>query len=427
MPLTIPSSLQQALSKPVAIFGAGLSGQGALAMLRQLGLPAVVYDRKGTEFTADCAKEHRIVIFSPGFTSDHPWLVTACEAGLECMGELDFAALFWRGRVVAITGTNGKTTLTEFLTHALRQEWEPAHAVGNIGRPFTRLVADTAGGLAEDIAICEVSSFQAETIQHFQTEAVLWTNFSEDHLDRHPNMESYLNAKWSLVARAPEEAVFAGTSVYVHAKKYNRQLPISAWIDTEAQPADPELAQTVFAEYPHRENFIMAAAWWRHAGRAQAELYKAAKTFRLGRHRMSRVEEIDGVTFWNDSKATNFHAVEAAVGRLDKPVHVILGGEPKGGDLEAFIGRIGPKVAELILIGQTRGTLAAACETHHVKHVECDSLSAAVSWAIESARPGGHVLLSPGFASFDMFHSYEDRGDQYEHLVRKLGSIAPLR
>lgn len=416
--------MRELLTSPVAILGSGLSGQGMQALMRNLGLPAVVYDQTGTHFTAETATAHKLVVFSPGFAPNHPWLVTACAAGLECMSELDFASLFWQGRVIAITGTNGKTTLTEFLTHALRQVWETAHAVGNIGRPFSRLVADTAGGNAQDIAICEVSSFQAETIQHFRAEAVLWTNFAEDHLERHASMESYFNAKWALVARTADEAVFAGSSVYRHARKFNCTLPLAAWIDTEDQPADPSLAGTVFADYPQRENFLLAAAWWRHARRPAADLIEAAKSFRLGRHRLSRVTEIDGVTFWNDSKATNFHAVEAALRGFDGSVHLILGGKSKGGDVAGFVGRIAPAVRQLLLIGETRDTLAAAAEARGVKHQTCETLVAALQHAAGSAKKGEHVLLSPGFASFDMFRSYEDRGEQFERMVHALGSMA---
>ncbi|MCF7688241.1 MAG: UDP-N-acetylmuramoyl-L-alanine--D-glutamate ligase [Cephaloticoccus sp.] len=427
MPLSIPSSLQSALTRPIAIFGDGLSGQGVLAVLRQLGATAVIYDQKGNQFTAQKTESHTLVVFSPGFAPNHPWLVTACEAGLECMGELDFAALFWRGRVIGITGTNGKTTLTEFLTHALRQRWEPAHAVGNIGRPFTRLVADTAGGTKEDMAICEVSSFQAETIQHFKAEAVLWTNFAEDHLDRHPTMESYMNAKWHLITRTSEDTVFVARSVYAQARKFNLQLPMSAWIDTAVAAPNPKLAGTVFGEYPQRENFLLAAAWWQHAKLPLDDLYAAAKSFRLGRHRMARVAEIAGVTFWNDSKATNFHAVESALGRFAEPVNLILGGRPKGGDLGGFIGRIASRVRRLFLIGETTEILATASATHGVPHLACATLESALEQAFASARSGGNVVFSPGFASFDMFRSYEDRGDQFEHLVQELGKRPNLR
>jgi UDP-N-acetylmuramoylalanine--D-glutamate ligase len=426
MPLKIPDLLQAALTKPVAIFGAGLSGQGVQALMRNLGLPAVVYDQNGVQFSAAKTKDHALVVFSPGFAANHPWLTMACAAGVECMGELDFAALFWRGQIIAVTGTNGKTTLTEFLTHALRHVWETAHAVGNIGRPFSRLVADTTGGNATDIAICEVSSFQAETIQHFRADAVLWTNFAEDHLDRHSSMDSYFNAKWALVGRTADANVFAGSSVYRSARRFNCSLPMAAWIETEDQPADPALGGTVFAEYPQRENYLLASAWWQHSKRDSALLLAAAKTFRLGRHRLAQLGTFAGVTYWNDSKATNFHAVEAALSGFKAPVHLILGGKSKGGDVSAFVTRIGGAVRSIQLIGETRQDLALACAAQQIPHQVCDSLDAALQQAAASAKKGEHVLLSPGFASFDMFQSYEDRGDQFEHLVRNLAGTANL-
>ncbi|MFI5358103.1 MAG: UDP-N-acetylmuramoyl-L-alanine--D-glutamate ligase [Opitutales bacterium] len=426
MALRIPDSLQADLSQPVAVFGGGVSGQGVLALLRVLGVPGVVYDRHGTEFTTERARAHALAVFSPGFVPNHPWLVAACAAGLDCQGELDFASHFWRGSVVAVTGTNGKTTLTEFLTHALRQAGEPAHAAGNIGRTFSQLVAETAGGGERDIAVCEVSSFQAETMHHFRADATLWTNFAEDHLERHPGIEAYFSAKWNLAARTAEEGLWCGTSVQTFARKLNRDLPALAWVASEGQPGDPLLAGSIFAEYPQRENFILAAVWWRASGRSLDSLYAAAATFRPGRHRLARVGEHEDVTWWNDSKATNFHAVEAAVSRFDRPVFLIVGGRAKGGDLAGFVARLAPHVKHVFLIGETAPALAQACGPARVDCTRAESLAAAVRLAASAARPGDHVLLSPGFASFDMFRSYEDRGDQFERLVHELGTTANL-
>jgi len=423
----IPTSLRSTLTKPVAVFGRGVSGEGVLALLEKWGVPAIVYDRTGTPFTPEVAVSHGLVVFAPGFPPNHPWLVTAVAAGLECLGELDFASLFWRGRIVAVTGTNGKTTLTEFLTHALRQAGENAHATGNIGRPLARLVVDRSGGTDHEIAVCEVSSFQAETMQHFHADATLWTNFAEDHLERHPGLEAYFSAKWNLVVRTTEDGFFAGSSVIAHARKFNRTLPRSAWVETEGVAADPRLEATVFANYPQRENYLLAAAWWRASGREPAELAKAADSFRLGRHRMTRVGAIDGATYWNDSKATNFHAVEAAVSQFDRPVLLIAGGRTKGGGLSDFVKRLAPAVREIFLIGEVSAELAAACVRENLPHVFCETLREAVQRAAEQAGSGDHVVLSPGFASFDMFHDYQDRGHQFEQFVQELGKTANLR
>ncbi len=427
MPLTTPSFLRASIEQPVAIFGGGVSGVGVCALLSNLGAASAIYDAKGAEFTAKAAKLHGLVIFSPGFPPEHPWLALAREAGCECLGELDFAALFWRGPIVAITGTNGKTTLTEFLTHALRAAGRDAHATGNIGYSFAQLVAAKDGGSAESIAVCEVSSFQAETLQRFQADATLWTNFAEDHLERHAGLEGYFGAKWKLVAHTKAGGFFAGTSVVRFARRFDRPVPAPSVVDTENQPADERLSDTVFADYPQRENFLLAAAWWRSARMPETILFDAARTFRLGRHRLTRVAEREGVAFWNDSKATNFHAVEAALAGFAAPVILIAGGRGKGGDLSGFVHRIAPRVKHAVLIGETSAELAFHCSAFRVAHTSCSTLAEAVRRAADLADAGDAVLLSPGFASFDMFRSYADRGEQFEQLVRDLGAAANFR
>lgn len=443
MTLSPPAILLPRLAKPVAILGGGVSGEGVQALLNALGVASKIYDAKGADFTAAAAAQHALVVFSPGFAPEHPWLARAQAAGADSLGELDFAACCWCGPVIAVTGTNGKTTLTEFLTHALGSIGRDAVATGNIGHSFARLVAARQGGTKDTLAICEVSSFQAEVLRHFRAEATLWTNFAEDHLERHLGLESYFGAKWHLVTHTTPAApgrgslgldpgaagrgtgVFLGTSVCRFAQKFERSLASAIPVATEQQPADPRLAGTVFANYPQRENFLLAAAWWRAAGLDADKLQVAARTFRLGRHRMTRVSEQAGLTFWNDSKATNFHAVEAALAGFTSPVVLIAGGKPKGGDLAGFVHRIGPRVKHAVLIGETSAELAFHCSMFRVAHTTCVTLADAVHRATELAGPGENVLLSPGFASFDMFRNYEDRGNQFETLVRRLDIPAP--
>ena len=428
--LASPAFLRPFLDHPVAVFGGGESGRAVEAVLGQLGVSAVIFDEKpgvGTAhaFPEAAARQHPLVVFSPGFAPEHAWLNTARAAGCTCLGELDFASLFWRGRLIAVTGTNGKTTLTEFLTHALTVAGEAACAVGNVGLPFSRVATRPVPSSA--VAVCEVSSFQAETLRHLRADATLWTNFAEDHLERHPGMEAYFAAKWKLVDCTQPGAVFAGTSVERFARVFGRQLPPAARVASEGAAPDPLLEGTVFAWYPQRENFLLARAWWLHDGRSEADLYGAARTFKLGRHRLARIGELRGVSFWNDSKATNFHAVEAALAAFPSPVHLILGGKAKGGDLAAFVRRIAPQVRHAWLIGETRATLAAFCSAHRVPHTVCASLEDAVQGAVAVAQPGAHILLGPAFASFDMFRGYADRGEQFEKLVRHLGATCTFQ
>ncbi|HYC72377.1 MAG TPA: UDP-N-acetylmuramoyl-L-alanine--D-glutamate ligase [Opitutaceae bacterium] len=417
-----PADIAAQLARPVAVLGAGVSGQGVLALLAALGARGVVYDERapgaaGT-FTRREAGAHGLAVFSPGFAPEHPWLAVARGAGCACLGELDFASLFWRGELLAVTGTNGKTTLTEFLAHALGAAGRRAGAAGNVGYPLSRFVVERAGDA--DIAVCEVSSFQAETLQHLRPTATLWTNFAEDHLERHPGMGAYFAAKWRLVERTPPGAVFVGTSVQTQAKQTGRPLPASAGVASEGRPTDARLRGSVFAGYPQYENFLLAAAWWRHAGLPEDTLVAAAQSFRVGDHRLARVGERRGVTFWNDSKATNFHAVEAALANFAAPVLWIGGGKAKGGDLAGFVRRIAAKVRHAFLIGETQPVLATFCRAFSVAATPCASLEEAVRRAFAAAGPGDHVVLSPGFASFDMFRGYDDRGRQFRALVENL-------
>jgi len=426
MPLLVPSCLREGLRRPVAVLGGGLSGRATAELLARLGASSVIYDERGgagerRSFGAAEAAGHGLAVFSPGFRVDHPWLVSAAAAGCLCLAELDLAALLWRGKVVAITGTNGKTTLTEFLTHAFNRAGLMAFACGNIGMPFTRLVSERDCGAWEEIAVCEVSSFQAEMLWHLEPAGVLWTNLAEDHLERHPGMRAYGSAKLNLLTlcRGP---VLVGSSVVTEAARAGLSLGSARSVVTVGVGPVAGLENTVFADYPQRENFLLASSIWETWGLPPESLFDAARSFRLGRHRLAPFARVGGVCWWNDSKATNFHAVEAALSRFTKPVLLIAGGRAKGGDLPGFIARIAPSVKHLLLIGETTEILAAAALKQGVAHSRCESLEGAVRRGSELAVEGDQVLLSPGFASFDMFRGYDHRGEAFELCVKNLGA-----
>ncbi|KXU35479.1 hypothetical protein AXK11_06245 [Cephaloticoccus primus] len=437
MKLRVPFILEFALEKPVAVFGAGVSGRAVQALLEKVGAEGRLYDEvSGPEFgEAQCA-EHSLVVFSPGFVTDHRWLVLARERGLWCMGELDFSALFWRGlmearsvrhELVAVTGTNGKTTLTEFLTHALRENGECAHAAGNIGKPLAQLVVESAAGKDErpQIVICEVSSFQAESLQHFRADSLLWTNFAEDHLDRHGSLEQYFGAKARLLAAVPADSVFIGACVARAARQFEQAVPPYATMRCESPFFSEQLKGTFCEGPPQQDNFRLALSWWWRSDRSPELLYQAAQSFSVGPHRLSPVATVSGVSYWNDSKATNFHAVEQALAyfaRAQTPVYLILGGRAKGGDLAGFVGRIAARVRHAFLIGETAPLLAPLCAAQGLSYESCDSLEEAVWAASRAAPPASAILLSPGFASFDSFRNYQERGEAFEAAVRALAA-----
>ncbi len=422
--MNVPDYIRPLLTHPVAIFGGGVSGRALVALIGRLGARAMVFDAKPAEgdfgvFTPADATAHRLVLFSPGFTPTHPWLSAARSAGALCLGEIDFASLFWRGPLVAVTGTNGKTTVTEFLTHALHAAGIDATATGNIGYSLSQLVVDRDGGAPDAYAICEVSSFQAETLRHFRADSAVWINFAEDHLERHGAMETYFMAKWRLLERSLGGSIHAGSSVQRFAAQYGQTLPAEACVQSENQEGDVLLQGTVFADYPQRENFLLAAAWWHAAGLRESVLYTAARSFLPARHRLERVLESGGVVWWNDSKATNFHAAEAALARFQQSVLLIAGGKSKGGDLHGFVRRVAPRIRHVALIGETRHVLATFLGSENVPYTLCSNLSQAVDTLASLSVPGDQVLLSPGFASFDQFSSYAERGDQFVAFVKK--------
>lgn len=428
--MKLPAAIASAARRPVAVLGFGVSGQAAAALLRQCGCAVEAYDEKSVpgvraEFGPEEAKRHDLVIYSPGFRQEHPWLVTARAAGCQCLGELDFASLFWQGRLIAVTGTNGKTTLTEFLATALRRQGLSAVPAGNIGHPLSRL--DDLGATQDRVAVCEVSSFQAEGLQYLRPHAVLWTNFDEDHLDRYANLRDYFEAKWNLVERLAQPRLVVGESVALLAEKFGRKLPGHAVVVRRAGALRLVPRGSVFDSYPQSENYLVARAYWELEGYPVNVLEETAQSFSTRRHRLARVAEWEGVAYWNDSKGTNFHATLAALETFPGPVVWIGGGKSKGGDIEGFAARAAGRVREAFLIGETAGVLAAGLHQRGVAATQCESLREAVQKAHETSRqsPPAQVLFSPGFSSFDMFHDYAERGLAFEQAVLGLKAARP--
>ena len=416
-----PESLRRRLARPAAVLGAGVSGAAVAEALAAGGFASVIYDEKGDNrvFGPEEAARHDLLVYSPGFPQAHPWLLAARRAGLPCLSELDFGALLWTGPAVAVTGTNGKTTLTEFLAFAFKRASLDAVACGNVGLPLTSLHRTASTG--SFLAVVEVSSFQAEDLRHFTPEAVLWTNFDEDHLDRHGDLETYFRAKFKLIERMmPGGILVVGESVAAHARRFGIELPESVIVATRAEAAPAVPAGSPFDSWPQLENWAVAVAYWRARGLPLRVLEESARIFRLAPHRLRKVAEASGVEFWNDSKGTNFHAVLAALAQFSVPVRWIGGGKWKGGDLRRFAENVAPLVDSAWLIGET----APELERHFLSLGRpvrrFDSLQDAVLAAAKDAPAPTVVLLSPGFSSFDMFRSYAERGVVFERAAAAL-------
>lgn len=469
--MDVPKILEDKLDRPVAVFGGGRSGIAVAKFLRENGFSAEIYDRAGTDgaqanFVLTDAARHGLVVCSPGFPKDHPWKEIARRAGLLCLCEPDFAALFWQGALPpvrrldgesreaflaradarlglsAVTGTNGKTTLTEFLAFALRRVGLDSIAVGNNGVPMTEILSHSSASNFRPI--CEISSFQAEEMRYFSPRCVLWTNFDEDHIDRHGSAENYFRAKFRLVecllrlrlvvgdfpreddpdvrAVLARRTLVVGESVAAAAERFGIDLPSWTQIATRAEAEKTVPEGSIFATFPQLENYALARRFWLSFGLREKDLAAAAAAFSARPHRLANVRTIalDGgatVEFWDDSKGTNFHAVYAALETFpEKKIFWIGGGLGKGGDISGFAKKIAPKIAQAFLIGKTADELRVAFAESGVPAERFPRLQNAVAAAGRAAVDSGTnavVLFSPGFASFDMFSGYAERGERF--------------
>ena len=418
-----PEQLRRRLTRPAAIFGAGVSGRAVADALALAGFASVIYDEKGENavFGATEAARHDLMVYSPGFAQPHAWMIAARRAGLLCLGELDFGALLWSGASIAITGTNGKTTLTDFLSFAHKRAGLNAIACGNVGLPLTAL-ANTSSNAAF-LAVVEVSSFQAEDLRYFTPEVVLWTNFDTDHLDRHNDLESYFRAKFKLIERmVPGGILIVGESVMTTAAQFGITMPTETVVATRAEVATAVPSGSIFEAWPQRENWALAVRYWQARGIPLRHLEESAMLFRGAPHRLRKVAEAQGVEFWNDSKGTNFHAVNAALQQFTIPVRWVGGGKWKGGDLAQFAAKIAPQIASAYLIGETGEELLRAFTALGKPARYFPSLQDAVVAAAKDAHGPLAILLSPGFSSFDQFQGYAERGIVFERAATALAN-----
>lgn len=402
----------------MAVLGAGKSGLAAVKLVSRLGGEAILYDENAelgypSTFDERTAEKHGLVVHSPGFSSSHAWLREAQTQGCECVAEIDLAALLWPGKIYAVTGTNGKTTLVELLAHALSYAGLEAYAVGNVGYPFSEVYEQDIS--SDAVVVCEVSSFQAEALNYMCPAATMWTSFSEDHLDRHLDMDSYFRAKYNLIQRTPMECVLFDESSFLGARNSGFEISENNLVKGRQEDLPMEKIEgTPFIWMPQYKNLLMAKMFWERLELPLAIFWEAVQSFKISSHRFKLVETRRGISFWNDSKATNFHAVEMAMSNFDRPVIWVGGGRAKGGDLEAFIHRIVPYIKKAYVIGEVGEQLAKMLENEQREVTVCNSLDEAVQAAVGAALDGDNILFSPGFSSFDMFADYVDRGNQFE-------------
>lgn len=405
----------------VGILGRGISGRAVAALCEALGLAYTVFDEKtGPDLRPQDISLIDLFVYSPGFRQDHPWLERIRKHPKPCLGEWNLGASLWQGPFIAITGTNGKTTLTELLTQAFQAAKVSALAVGNNTYPICQALADglSQGFSPQATAVCELSSFQAEQIDKLQADALLWTNISEDHLDRYGTLEAYFKAKWQLThTLKPGALFFTEQAIIEKAKAYSLSIPATTQVVEEPKDAHGSSVPPAFSNLGQRKNYELARAFWKTTGHGMDALYTAAQAFKPLKHRLQKIATLQGVSYWNDSKGTNFAATLMALKTFDKPVYWIGGGQPKGGDIEQFCASIVPYIEKAFLIGETAPLLQTILERHHKPATTYPSLEKLVVALHPTVPAGQHVLLSPGFASLDQFKSYAERGEVFEKTV----------
>ena len=347
----------------------------------------------------------RTVVKSPGVPQSAPAVVAARERGIGVVGELEIAWRLLPNRFVAVTGSNGKTTTVEMIGHVFREAGEPVVVAGNVGTALSSLV----GEIGPDVTVvCEASSFQLEDADAFAPDVAVLLNIVPDHLDRHGTFAAYRDAKLRIFARQEREDVAispAGTPLPGGA----RGVPMPSFA-----PGDVG----VRGEHNLR-NAEAAAAACLACGIAEPVVREALKTFPGVPHRLEEVAGEGGVTWVNDSKATNVDAALTALGSFDGGVHLILGGQGKGQDFTPLRDAVRARCRAVYLIGEDAPQIRAALAAGGGPElVEAGTLEGAVAAARAAARPGETVLLSPACASFDQFRDFEARGDRFRELVR---------
>ncbi|HYA17978.1 MAG TPA: UDP-N-acetylmuramoyl-L-alanine--D-glutamate ligase [Bryobacteraceae bacterium] len=409
----------------ILVVGMERSGRAAFAFLHAHGADVTATDLKPQDVdkfriqTGELFDEPwETIVLSPGVPADLPPLNRARARGVNVIGEVELAAPFLKGPVIGITGSNGKTTTTSLVGHILQQAGVAAQVGGNIGTP---VIAMAEASDPNQWNVLELSSFQLETIRTFRAHVAVCLNVTQNHLDRHYTFENYASAKGNLfrtqkpgdyaVLNADDAtcrsfaALSAGTPVWFSAKNIEELMPAS---------------EIPIPGMHNVENVMAAAAVCRIAGVANPDIAAAVRTFKAVEHRLEFVTEINGVSFYNDSKATSVDATMKALDSFEGGLWVILGGKDKGSDYTILRHRLSRKAKAVLLIGAAEDKIAEAVEGA-TRIIRSGTLEKAVATAWAEAERGDTVLLAPACASFDQFKSYEDRGKVFKDLVRGLG------
>lgn len=437
--------------KKVLVVGLGKSGMAAYELLKKMGALVSLYDGNKEMkiesvdvplYLGDLPEEmfsgFDCAVFSPGVPLDIPVARYLIHNRVPVIGEIELAWLMEIGQVMGITGTNGKTTTTTLTGEIMRAYNQKTFVVGNIGNPYTKEVLKSE---KDSVTVAEISSFQLETIDTFSPKVSAVLNITPDHLNRHGTMENYIDAKISITKNQGadqlcvlnyEDEVLRERARHMRCRTLffssRRKLSQGMYKDENGNLVMAEDGRVILNQKETRlpgdhnaENIMAALMMVFEMGVPEELAVEVVRNFQPVEHRVEFVKSVNGVDYYNDSKGTNPDAAIKGIQSMDRPTVLIGGGYDKGGDFSEWIRSFDGRVKRLLLLGATKERIAQnAKDCGFTDYQFVDTLEEAVSTASELAAAGDAVLLSPACASWDMFDSYEQRGNMFKELVNGL-------
>jgi len=449
--------------KKVLVAGAGKSGICACELLVRNGISVILFDQNDKldknkvietfdkafdadkveihigELTEEIINQIELMVISPGIPVDSDFVITIKNAGIPVWSEIELAYYFEKGKVAAITGTNGKTTTTTLVGRIIKNHNPSTYVVGNIGLPYTN-IADKTTDLS--VSVAEISSFQLETIDKFKPHVCAILNITPDHLDRHYTFDNYAKCKYDISMNQDEndyivlnyddpETVKRAECTKAKIIYFSRKERLAEGVYVDRDDIlirENDIVKKVLSLKDIKllgthniENILAAVAVTYYMGVPVGTIAKTCIEFQGVEHRIEYVRTVNGVKYYNDSKGTNPDAAIKAIKAMTTTTFLIGGGYDKKSSYDEWIEAFDAKVKYLVLLGQTANDIALCAKNHgyySIAHVE--SLEEAVEFCYNNAKPGDAVLLSPACASWGMFENYAQRGNMFKEFVMKL-------
>lgn len=447
-------------NRKVLVVGTGISGIGAAKLLKETGAHPILFDnnekldiegfKKENKDIADITVilgnvpeelkgEIALLVISPGVPIDSPLVEEFKMAGIPIWGEIELAYRFGKGQIIAITGTNGKTTTTTLTGEIMKAYYTSVYVVGNIGKPYTETALETK---EDSVIVAEISSFQLETIHNFAPKVSAILNITPDHLNRHHTMECYASVKESIASNQTKQDVCVLNYEDNYTRQFGDKCPASVvYFSSKRELSDGiylkgedicmsregksekllNIHELHLVGICNVEN-VMAAIGISLAMQVPMDIIlDTVKNFRAVEHRIEFVDTKNGVDYYNDSKGTNPDAAIQGIRAMTKPTVLIGGGYDKKNEYDEWIEAFDGKVKAFVLIGQTKEKIAECARKHGVENIIlADTFEEAFNICVEWAEPGDAVLLSPACASWGMFPNYEVRGRIFKEMVNQV-------